>query len=216
MCECLYLLIVQGGTNTAADIRWKWKECRSWVFYRMITTSSVMIGIVSRVLLVLVLGTDGDVFRRFVLHASSFRNLKIQLHWWIVQLEQATLFLSTIRKKKLTFYLYRATPTSSQVTLQLVAQLEREDANTSYLTSSRQSQHSPPSLFLPEVEQATAAQSVVVTSSHKATLSPSTTPSNAAPTAAAATAVHAKKKHNRLLANHFSSGEVLANKKWRK
>lgn len=81
----------------------------------------------------------------------------------------------------------RATPTSSQVTLQLVMQLEREDANTSYLTSSRQSQPSPPSLFLPEVEQATAADSVVVSSSHKAMLSPSTTPWNTAPTAAALT-----------------------------
>lgn len=67
-------------------------------------------------------------------------------------------------------------------------QLEREDANTSYLTSGRQTRPSPPSLFLPEVEHATATDSVVVSSSHKATLSLSTTPSNAAPTAA----VHTK------------------------
>lgn len=79
----------------------------------------------------------------------------------------------------------QATPTSSQAISQLAKQPEREDANTSYLTSSRWSQPSPPSLFLPEVHQAPAADSVVVTSSHKATLSPSTTPRNTAPISAA-------------------------------
>ena len=90
----------------------------------------------------------------------------------------------------------------------------REDANTSYLTSSRQIRPSPPSfprlppsLFLPGVEQAAAADSVVVSSSHKAALSPSTTPSNAAPSAAGA------HKNTAGLANHFCGGEVLANEK---
>lgn len=102
------------------------------------------------------------------------------------QVEQATLFLFK-NKKQLHWYFRRATPTSSQVTFQLIVQLERErereDANTSYLTGGRQKQ--PPLPFPP---RGGTAGSVVVTFSHKAMLSSSTTPSDVAPTAA----VHTK------------------------
>ncbi len=107
----------------------------------------------------------------------------------LLQVERATIFLSNIRKKKRCWY-FICVGHSHILTSHLTAghaAWGREDANTSYLTSRRQSQPSPPSLFLPEVEQAAAADSAVVSSSHKATLSPSTTPSNTAPTAAAHT-----------------------------
>lgn len=150
--------------------------------------------------LISVLTTAWEMSKIFILHASSSRNCDIG---------QPYSSQTSIKKEALLIFPFaRATPTSSQAILQLVMQLEREDANTSYLTSSRQSQPSPPSLFLPEVHQAAAAHSVVVSSSHKPTLSPSTTPRNTAPTSAAHT------KYPTGFANHFSSRDVLANKKW--
>lgn len=124
----------------------------------------------------------------FYFAATSFRNRK-KSAVTVVGRDCATgtgspLFLFVIRKKKLCwYYVALATPTSWQVTLQLVAQLQREDATTSYLTSSPRL----PPFSSPKWKQASAAASVVVGSSLKAALSPSATLSNTAPTATART-----------------------------
>lgn len=125
---------------------------------------------------------------RFVLHASSFRSCKNTVTLAKCVCASGAGSLAPVRRwsgEALPMFV-RATPTSSRVTLQLVTQLER---GCKHFLPNKQPPESAlaSSLFLPEVEQATAAGSVVVSSSHKAALSPSTTPSNAAPTAAAHT-----------------------------
>lgn len=145
---CLYLS-VQGGTNTP-DIRWKLKRmravdilphvkdviCYDWIGF---------------------LGSSGFsssnrqryVKRIYFVHASSFP--KMEKYCKIVETGDRIPVKRRKEEPPLVFYLFGGPlphPHKSPYSC-LRGSRGREDANTSYLTSSRQSRPSPPSLPLP-------------------------------------------------------------------
>lgn len=126
-------------------------------------------------------------------------------------MEQATLFLSNIRKKKRCRYVI-CTDHSHILTSHLTAG-QREDANTSYLTSSRQSQPSPPSLPFPPLRW-NRPQRQTLWSSVPATRLRYLRPP--LPAIQLPQQQQQQQRHTNTagLANHSSSREVLANKKW--
>ena len=127
------------------------------------------------------------------------------MHWANVT---GIISCETLGRRIAAMLFVQTTPTSSRVTLQLATQLDREDANISYLTSSGVGPHLPPVSSLRwNMSQQPTLRSAVPATRLRYLCPP--LPAMQLPTAAA-------HKNTTSLDNHFTSRDILANKKWKK
>lgn len=140
--------------------------------------------------------------------------VKKQLHWWSVWVEQPTLFLSNIRKKKERRWYFICTGHSHFLTSHLTAghaAWERERGCKHFLPSKQPAESALVSLPFPpwggtghssrRCGRQFQPQGYVISVHHSLQYSSQSSSAH---------------KNTTGLANHFSRGEALANKRWKK